>query len=248
MPHTWERALQKYKYPDPEKLPLDLSTFMDAADYSGWFQYNDSPVACDLEATKKFEDRFRELAPHYLEAWYEVVFWKMYSQPRSRNRITKHVIKEITSDEITSNILHALCRWYTNSDNPFGFSGHEMFRVFRRMLIINDVVATAAIFPAFLDPDNFPMVDTQVARWSKANGAQHSYAPNGPDLSNAPTLGKGKVLTDSHWPFVESWIDWCRHTRDILNKRTERKWRARDVEMAVFTAQKYHLPLKPLSH
>ena len=55
--------------------------------------------------------------------------------------------------------------------------------------------------------------------------------------------------------FVLPWIDWCQCTADMLNQRTDHHWRARDVEMAVFTAQrsqKYpdpwdRLTLKPLT-
>ena len=68
MPETWENALKAYNY------SVYLPAFDDADKYPDWFQHIDSPVAGDLEATKRFEDRFRELAPNHIEAWYEVVF------------------------------------------------------------------------------------------------------------------------------------------------------------------------------
>ena len=89
MPDTWENALQAYSY------SVDLSEFEDADKYSGWFQRDDSPLNGTLKETIIFEDRFRELAPHHLEAWYEVVYWKTYSQKRLRNSATQRAIKRI---------------------------------------------------------------------------------------------------------------------------------------------------------
>ena len=68
----------------------------------------------------------------------------------------------------------------------------------------------------------------------------------GPDLECVPALKAG-VLTESHWRFIESWITWCRFTARKLSQRTESPWRARDVEMAVFTAQRRKLSLTPLT-
>lgn len=242
MPETWENALQAYSY------SVDLSEFKDADKYPGWFQHTDSPVTGDPEATKKFEDRFRELAPHHLEVWYEVVFWKNYSQGMARDKVTRSAIKHTGTVydrigvEVTSELLWSLCSHYATSRQS------EVFSLLRGMLF-DSGIATAATFPAFLDPDKFPMVDIWIARWSKANGAQHSYAKHGgPSLVTYSDLGDSR-LEDKDWNFVESWIDWCRYTKDILSERTERQWRARDVEMAVFTAQRSEgrITLNPLN-
>ena len=113
------------------------------------------------------------------------------------------------------------------------------FSKFSKKPAPSGVIATAATFPAFLDPYNFPMVDTQVAKWARNNRKDHSYSSVGGPNLREPSNGKG-VLFLRHWDFVESWIEWCRYTRDILNESSEpkRKWRARDVEMAVFTVQR----------
>ena len=215
---------ERVPIPRPEKLPLDLSTFADVGDYPGWFEYK-LPNG-NLAKTTAFEDRFRRLAPHHLEAWYEVVYWKNYSQPRSRNRTTQGIINEVEKAGITANVLWVLCGWYMASNNPLGLSDHEMFSVFWKMLIKGDGVATAATFPAFIDPDNFPMVDIWIARWAKANGSRYSYAQfGGPDLVTHAGLGD-HLLTDKDW-YCATWIDWCRFTAKILTERSG-KWRARD--------------------
>ena len=122
-------------------------------------------------------------------------------------------------------------------------------RAFRRELgFTAPVVATAATFPAFVCPRDFPMVDTQVARWAIQHRDRHRYSSvGGPDLQGVESLPTVGVLQESHWPFVESWVEWCRFTAAELGVRTRRVWCARDVEMAVFTAQRCGLSLNPLT-
>lgn len=45
---------------------------------------------------------------------------------------------------------------------------------------------------------------------------------------------------------MTSWMAWCQTMAAKLSQRTGFFWRARDVEMAVFTAQRYGLELNPL--
>ena len=105
-----------------------------------------------------------------------------------------------------------------------------------------------AAAPAFICPERFPMVDKQVTRWALEHGCRLRYSKvGGPDLKCVPDLSGGEVLKESHWPFVESWIAWCRFTAWKLSRCSGRRWRARDVEMAVFTAQRKPLRLDPLA-
>ena len=235
MPASWERALSKYSY------PVNLADFADAAKYPGWFECDTG--AGGLTETTAFENRFRKLAPNHVEAWYEVVFWKMASQGR-RDVITRNAIEKIMASGVTTGELWSLCRAYTKRQDV------EAFRRLREKLVASRSIAVAATFPAFLDPGNFPMVDRLIANWVRKNRASHSYAQSGVVLSRPPMFTPNKtVLTEGDWGFVQSWINWCRHTRDILNKRckfTKRDWTARQVEMAVFTAQRDGLTLKPL--
>lgn len=119
------------------------------------------------------------------------------------------------------------------------------FRTFRERLgIKNPFVATAATFPAFICPERFPMADKQITRWAARNSRYQSYADaGGPEFGCVPDLRKG-VLRESHWPFVCAWIEWCRFTSSRLSDSKGCTWRARDVEMAVFTAQRSNPPLK----
>ena len=189
-----------------------------------------------------FEDRFRRLGPRHLEAWHEVVFWKLDSMAAWQLKKTRELIQRLRRTGVTAEKLWALCSDYVESPTK------KSFAAFREKLFNGPVVATAATFPAFICPERFPMVDRQIAKWARAHGAAHSYAKSGgPELSGAPDL-KTRVLNENDWPFVESWITWCRYTACLLSQRTEREWRARDVEMAVFTVQRQKIQqLEPLS-
>ena len=240
MPETWETALQEYRY------PVDLTKFEGAGNNPpGWFEINIAKG--DLAETTAFEDRFRKKAPHHLNAWYEVVFWKMASQNGRNNSTTRKAIWNVENSKVTAERLHELCYEYMDKRDK------KSFRRFQKNLFSSHAMPVAATFPAFLDPFNFPMADRQVTEWVSKYGSQHSYAQS--PLSEAPDIGTNRPDGTSlsanrtkQWDFVQSWIDWCRCTRDILNKDPDRKrdWRARDIEMAVWTAQKKGLELNPL--
>ena len=226
---TWKAALDKYQY------PVDLRQFTGAREHQNWF--NLESRAGDRLWTMGFEARFREHAGHHLEAWGEVVFWKLYTMGLVRNGTTQQVLDSgVSPDELWS-----ACTDYIENGSK------TSFRIFRRKLIGTPVVATAATFPAFICPERFPMVDRQITRWASKNGHLHRYSGvGGPDLECVPALKKS-VLTDSHWQFIQSWIAWCRFTARELSQLTALAWRARDVEIAVFTAQRDNRPLSPLT-
>ena len=231
MPHTWKQARDAYCY------PVNLKKFTDAAEYPDWFKENIKPG--DRRQTMDFEAKFREHGQDNLKAWGEVAFWKNYKRRAAANRITK---KNVLARRISAIDLWSKCNDYI--ENPC----LESFRAFRELLFKTPVVATAATFPAFVCPEKFPMVDKLITRWALEHGAEHGY-PGGPALTCVPDLSSGEVLQESHWPFVESWIRWCQCTARELDKLeilTGETWRARDVEMAVFAAQKCGLELKPL--
>jgi hypothetical protein len=97
-------------------------------------------------------------------------------------------------------------------------------------------IATVATFPAFMDPDRFPMVDTRIAKWVSHEMDKHNLADPTGALLTHPTSKKG-VLKMHDFDFMFSWTQWCRHTAQKLTLLEDGfRWRARDVEMAVFQA------------
>ena len=221
MPHSWQKARDSYRY------PVRLADF----DFKGhrtdrsWFEYDTGNG--DRFRTMEFEDRFRKLAPHHLEAWYEVVFWKLSSQGGRANIHTPTAITNIEKSRLTANDLWDLCGDYMGKPNS------RSFKDFRKYLFPSNAVATAATFPAFICPEKFPMVDGQIAKWAKENSHKHIYK-----LRHGSVMLPTSSSVNSINQFVIPWYQWCRHTADILSDRTGEHWRARDVEMAVFTVQR----------
>lgn len=220
MTENWQRALQSYSY------PVDLRKFEHAQEYPGWFEHN-LPWG-SREETIEFEDHFRENAQSALAPWFEVVFWKMYSQGGRANYRTQCVVEQMEDNDVSPQQLWDACEQYTRSPSRKAFDN------FRKLFhFTSESIAIVATFPAFMAPKWFPMVDSRVADWTRENAAAHNEAdPDGPELI-PPQKG---YLTMRHWPFVLSWVKWCFHTSQKLTARTNTEWRARDVEMAVWSA------------
>lgn len=222
---AWQHALEEYRY------RVDLRLFAGRDRFPGWFASN---IDGSRDATRDFEQHFREHADRHLQVWYEVVFWKMFSQSGLRDHTTRRVIEKVTRTGKSATDLWSRCDLYTQQ--PSRASLRSLVEIIWGPHGSN--VAIVCVFPAFLAPDRFPMVDRRVAKWSSTCLARHNAADRqGPQLV-APSYPKNgaTVLTLSDWPFIESWIQWCRHTAGKLKLRTGFDWRPRDVEMAVFRA------------
>jgi hypothetical protein len=228
--HSWIEALRSYHY------PVNLQNFEDANNYHDWFNLNLSEG--NREETMRFEERFRQYGRERIEVWYEVVFWKMYSQPHLRNHNTHGIIANL--HDATATQLWENCQQYIQNSN------WDTFDTFRQIFNLTTLaIATVATFPAFMNPEDYPMVDRQVAHWVHQHLDDHNVAdPNGHQLVTPHHPNGGLTMAD--FDFYKSWILWCRYTAHKLSNLTRMAWRARDVEMAVFTAQRDDINLAPL--
>lgn len=220
----WHDALDSYRY------PVDLREFSGRDRFPGWFGLNLEKG--DRSETIQFETHFRECAASRLEPWYEVVFWKMYSQRRLTDKQTKRTIERIESNKTSASTLLKYCAEYLQSETK------KSFRQFQHLLIKERSIAVAFTFAAFSCPSRFPMFDRRIARYvaSEAFRLEFSTAPAIDKTLNRYRASGNDVLTLSDWPFVEEWVGWCRKMADRLSAHKKHVWRARDVEMAVFRA------------
>jgi hypothetical protein len=89
-------------------------------------------------------------------------------------------------------------------------------------------------FLSFYDPEQFPMVDRKVGIWwSRKFSGKPQFKMN------------GKVISPikSSWEAYLAWTEFCQHHTAYLTTLGDRDWRARDVEMAVWTDANAQLPL-----
>lgn len=214
MLETWVEALNRYRY------PVDLGGYRNGSNFSSFFE-ND--IIGDRESTMEFEDRFRTNAANNVAAWLEVVYWK-----------SRRTMGYVTND-YTSNNAERL--WGTVEQFVADPTRTNLANI-RGGLELKSGLAVALTFPAFTEPDNYPMIDRWVAQWVNEHYIEHNVGRN-----NELTLFhlQGGRVQDNDFNSYLAWVEWCREMSSILTSRTtwpEDGWRARDVEMAVFSAMK----------
>jgi hypothetical protein len=179
------------------------------------------------EQTTNFETLFRNKAQSSLEAWYAIIFWKMYSQRGRANIRTCAAIQRINRQNHNATQLWTACSRFVNTGTV------EIFQVLQRMVISGKNLPMVATFPAFMAPERFPMVDSRIAVW--VNNYLNRYTQDaGIYGSRLLRICNPKSITIYNWKFYDSWIRWCREAAKVLTRRTVQNWRARDVEMAAF--------------
>jgi len=231
--HQWQCVLASYSY------PVDLTRFAEQQAYEGWFKTNISKG--DREQTIQFENSFREAAPNYLGAWFEVIFWKLYSNKKILGT-AYNIINAIKQKGVSANDLWERCCRYINAPST------SNFKDFQQLVVASRNIAVCATFPAFISPERFPMIDTQVAKWVSSHYEEQNRGASNKVKLQPPKPGyAGEVLSMSHYPFLESWTSWCRVRAQQLSELSGFAWRPRDVEMTIFTAQRNNLNLPPIA-
>jgi hypothetical protein len=81
-------------------------------------------------------------AYHYLEAWFEVVFW-MYSKNPTLE-LAKVIIDTLKGRGVSAEDLWEVCCGFI--DDP----GERRFSLFQRLLVSGRHIAVCATFPAFI--------------------------------------------------------------------------------------------------
>lgn len=248
MPESWCNALMKYKY------EVNLANYPNAQKFPIYFNQH---ISGDRDSTINFEYYFRKKCSIEIEPWFEVVFWKMYSQGKFiRDSQTNTIIQRFFNKVSPSSLLEAAKKFMECKNNE---EAKRAFILYQKKFYAGDSIATVATFPSFLDPQNFPMVDTRVAKWvtiyySKFN----SFTNDEPKLIPSPSAEATKpsdlnekwkfnLNINSDFEFYWRWILWTREYAQKLNTyNTGFTWRSRDVEMAVFTEGWNRSKLNPL--
>ena len=221
----WFQTLDKYSY------GVDLTTYRHASHFPGFFT---SVIAGDRATTIAFESRFAAAmssggglaAGNVLE----VVYWKMFSQGGRANIQTDNVASHLASAGALP-LQNAIGSFVTSRTRPNG-------RAIKNAIGYSaDVMAVALTFPAFVNPGQFPMIDSRVATWVNQNLGRHNLRAGG--AVRAFTLGpfgmRYTSLRFDDFGSYLSWVDWCNEQASILAGLQPRVgWRPRDVEMCCF--------------
>lgn len=225
--YSWIKALNGYSY------PVDFHDYERRDRFPNFFNRE---ISGDRDSTIKFENYFRENARKSREVYFEVIFWKVYSYTNNRLRTTSRIVNHILERKVSSESLYDAIKHFVDSPTP------QNLRSIRNLLgIRTNVLAIPLTFPAFLNPEKYPMVDRKVAQWVNTNLNEHNRKREA-KLTEFVSL----PLTDDDFESYLNWVYWCRELAQVLTEKTGMHWRARDVEMAVFTAQRKNLELTVL--
>jgi hypothetical protein len=94
MPSSWLSALEHYAY------PVDLNDYSGRNKFPNYFNLR---ILGDRNSTIQFENYFRENAKNNLAVFIEVIYWKLYSQPRIRNKTTSRIVDHFINCKIDPN-------------------------------------------------------------------------------------------------------------------------------------------------
>lgn len=231
MPETWKDALEKYRY------EVNLMEYCGRERFPKYFERY---IPGDRCSTIDFENYFRCNCSTKIEPWFEVIFWKMNSQKNRRQAQTCNIVQKFLKSEMQPSKLYNAVKKFMECKTDE--EAKNAFKIYQNMFYPSDRIATVATFPAFLDPQNFPMVDTHIAKWVNMQRQRFNSAnPDAPQLISSEYGSNSKSsLSMSDFPFYLRWIQWTRYYAKKLNMcDTGIDWRPRDVEMAVFTAWDY---------
>jgi hypothetical protein len=223
----WLDALLQYEY------HVNLTDFDGRPQFPGnWFAQNLLPG--NRQQTMEFEDVFRMNAPEHSEAWFEVVFWKLFTMRPFRDLHTSRII----------NRCHGLNpQEFWNACTNFIEEGSlETFAVLQQFFVAGNALPVVATFVAFAAPERFPMIDRWIVQWVRSYLRAHPRA----DHNGLFARQHDGPLTTCDWDFYRAWIEWCRSSAIVLNDLSGTRWRARDVEMAAFQNARSHMPPLPL--
>ena len=229
---TWINALRRYHW------QVDLATFKHAREYPGYFNRTITPAG-----VVEFENIFRASLnePGHYQVAGEVCFWKNFGNFQARNRITKRLLDHLSVRANWATFVNVV---RTISQNPT----FEKLDALCQACGQPNGFATPITFVAFYDPDHFPMVDKHIAYWWRIHPATFGHA----QATAFSQRNDGWIQTTNagnrkqNWKAYLDWKAFCCVYAERLTQRCGTEWRARDVEMAVWIAQKNNLVLNSL--
>jgi len=216
---AWINAHRDYAW------EVDLGHFRERREYPGFF----CRVIRSQDAAS-FEDAFRRAidGDGTYQVAGEVCYWKNYGNHLSRDKITHNLLKHLAEDRNWGLFCKGVIEVCANPD----------FDSFLRLQAATGQprgFATPLTFVSFYDPTSFPMVDKHIADWWAVNKKRFSMAtlPSFSQREDGWIEAAPGTKTRLNWGAYMAWTRFCRDYAQRLGD-----WRARDVEMAVWMAQK----------
>ncbi len=228
---NWEEALRTYSW------RVDLSCFSGATDYPGYFDRVIAPV--DVDA---FQGQFREaidgVGSFALAG--EVCFWKNHRSPQ-KHSLTQRLLEHLSSAQNWHRFAASI---RTLSNNP----SYDTFVALRKSCSQPRGFATPITFLAFYRPTEYPMADKHIANWWGLHRDGYGFG-SWPPFSQRKDGWIQTYTTAQNrqdWNAYLAWTEFCCQYAVRVAEQCGFNWRARDVEMAIWEAQKKGISLDVL--
>jgi hypothetical protein len=229
---NWETARDSYCY------PFDLNQFHRKKEFSSGF-FN---IKCDgyRESTIKFENYYQKNAPHHIEVFVEVLFWKLYSKREKGNKnffdlnnwynTAINTIKKASPSVFWIEITN----FVENLEKGNISESKKNYHYITRNLYINNKLIIPLTFTALAYPKLLPMIDKVVMTWINLYSDNHNKSRN----NQLKLFFTENPTVDSDFEKYIAWVKWCQDSAELLNENSNyNDWRPRDVEMAIFSKQ-----------
>ncbi|MBI4874129.1 MAG: HEPN domain-containing protein [Acidobacteria bacterium] len=215
---AWKTALESFGW------KADLKAFKYRTTCPGFFDRVIGPADFG-----EFERLFRESlhTGKFPRRAAEVAFWKNFRQHKSRDSIAKALLDRLTPNGAAEGLAQAI----EILAQAFNWVS---FQELREACGQASGFATPLAFLSFYDPAHFPMADRRIGEW---------WARRFPQEPQFSRRKDGLIQSNQQsWSAYVSWTEFCRRQAEALSNPSD-PWRARDVEMAVWSDAAAVLPL-----
>ena len=227
MCNNWIKAYRMYSY------TVDLSEFKNAVRYPGYFNRTIKP-----NNLMEFENKFRKTINESgsFEVAGEVCFWKVYRFSENRDNITQRLLDYLSSSTNWNDFIRTIRKI---AGNP----SYENFIALKNACNQPAGFAVPLTFLAFYKPIEYPMADKHIANWWAKNKIKFGYGPFPAFLQGI----YGSILScKQSWDAYVAWKTFCNDYARRISENCGLSWRARDIEMAVWEAQRNYISLEVL--
>ncbi|MFQ5872084.1 MAG: hypothetical protein ACE5IB_08000 [Candidatus Geothermarchaeales archaeon] len=227
---SWRKAHERYRW------TVNLSRFKESERYEGYFDR--TITARDVTL---FEDEFRdavESGASYVLAG-EVCYWRNHSNPNPHN-LTRNLLNHLKSESNWAKFRHSLG---TLATNPTYHHFEGIIEACRQ----TGGFGTPLTFLAFYEPERYPMVDKHIVDWWAEHRKEFGYGdePKFSQRRDGSIQPHTREQRKQNWRAYLAWARFCVEYSQKLGESCGLHWRARDVEMAVWMAQKGGMSLAP---
>jgi hypothetical protein len=229
MCEDWIKARDHYCW------EVNLARFQGARNYPGYF--NRVVASTDVQA---FEDDLRAAIDRTgsFQVVGEVCFWKNYGAYQARNRTTQELLTHLENPIHWGQFTQAVKQVAANPS-------FDNFARLREACRQPRGFAVPITFLAFYEPCRYPMVDKHIAQWWTQNKEQYGYEayPEFSQRQDGWIRADFTAQSKHNWKSYIAWVEFCREYASKLAEFCRLNWRARDIEIAIWEAQKSGMPL-----